>query len=203
LAQDPINFEAVYQDALISARQGRRSQGGSLQLEFLEHFVSAQCTGPLSACRRPICSLPITPAKQTRGTPSKARKNRLSDAIKLDPEARAGGAAVCRTQDSQRQRRGNRTPCAKLIKERPQTAHAYYLLAASHMAQGQTTEAASTYQQMVALLSKGSTAAISPWAMSCSHKVGKPKPERHSSNQSWFLPITCPATERLLDLDIS
>jgi cytochrome c-type biogenesis protein CcmH/NrfG len=86
--------------------------------------------------------------------------------------------------------------------ERPQTAHAYYLLAAAHMAQGQTTEAASTYQQMVALFPKDPQPPflLGNVLLAQSRQAEARKAFEQSAVVS---PDYMPATERLLDLDIA
>jgi tetratricopeptide (TPR) repeat protein len=89
-----------------------------------------------------------------------------------------------------------------LIKERPQTAQAYYLLATAQLTQGQTTEAASTYRQMVALFPKDPQP---PFLLGNALLAqGQQAEARKAFEQSAVIsPDYLPATERLLDFEIA
>jgi tetratricopeptide (TPR) repeat protein len=199
LAQDPVNFEAVYQDALISASKGDATKA-IRELEFLSTSFPRNALVRYQLAGAYLLSANNASETTARNAVESA-ENRLSDAIKLDPKLEPAVLLFAELKI----RKGSAAaiePLRELIKERPQTAHAYYLLAASHMAQGQTAEAASTYQQMVALFPKDPQP---PFLLGNVLLAQSRQTEaRKAFEQSVVVsPDYMPATERLLDLDIS
>ena len=84
LAQDPVNFEAVYQDALISASKGDATKA-IRELEFLSNSFPRN-----ALVRYQLASAYLLSANNASETNARnaieSAENRLSDAIKLDPK---------------------------------------------------------------------------------------------------------------------
>src|SRR5882672_11247372 len=199
LAQDPVNFEAVYQDALISASKGDTSKA-IRELEFLSNSFPRNALVRYQLASAYLLSANNASEVNARNAIENA-ENRLSDAIKLDPKLEPAVLLFAELKI----RKGSAAaiePLRELIKERPQTAQAYYLLAAAHMTQGQTTEAASTYQQMVALFPKDPQP---PFLLGNALLAqGRQTEARKAFEQSAVIsPDYLPATERLLDFEIA
>ena len=84
LAQDPVNFEAVYQDALISASKGDTSKA-IRELEFLSNSFPRNALVRYQLASAYLLSANNASEMNARNAIESA-ENRLSDAIKLDPK---------------------------------------------------------------------------------------------------------------------
>ena len=84
LAQDPVNFEAVYQDALISASKGDTSKA-IRQLEFLSNSFPRNALVRYQLASAYLLSA-INASEVNARNATESAENRLSDAIKLDPK---------------------------------------------------------------------------------------------------------------------
>lgn len=200
LAQDPVNFEAVYQDALISAGKGDIPKA-IRELEFLSNSFPRNALVRYQLASAYLLSAKNASEVNARNATDNA-ENRLSDAIKLDPKLEPAVLLFAELKI----RKGSATaaiePLRELIKERPQLAQAYYLLAAAYLAQRQTAEAASTYQQMVTLFPKDSQP---PFLLGNALLAqGQQADARKAFEQSAAIsPDFLPAAERLIDFEIA
>ena len=84
LAQDPVNFEAVYQDALISASKGDTSKA-IRELEFLSNSFPRNALVRYQLASAYLLSANNASEANARSAIESA-ENRLSDAVKLDPK---------------------------------------------------------------------------------------------------------------------
>src|SRR5262245_48114143 len=83
LAQDPVNFEAVYQDALISASKGDASKA-IRELEFLSNSFPRNALLRFQLASAYLLSANSASEANAKNATETA-ENRLSDAVKLDP----------------------------------------------------------------------------------------------------------------------
>jgi tetratricopeptide (TPR) repeat protein len=200
LAQDPVNFEAVYQDALISAKKGDTSKAVR-ELEFLSNSFPRNALVRYQLASAYLLSA-INASEVNVRNATESAENRVSEAIKLDPKLEPAVLLFAELKIRKGSAAAAIEPLRELIKERPKTAQAYYLLATAYSTQGQTTEAASTYQQMVALFPKDPQP---PFLLgNVLLAQGQPTEARKAFEQSALIsPDYLPATERLLDFDIA
>lgn len=200
LAQDPINFEAVYQDALISSSKGDTSKA-IRELEFLSKSFPRN-----ALVRYQLASAYLLSAKNaSEGNARNAiesAENRLSEAVKLDPKLESAVLLFAELKIRKGSAATAIEPLRELIKERPQTAQPYYLLATSQLMQGQAAEAASTYQQMMALFPKDPQP---PFLLgNALLALGQQAEARKAFEKSAAIsPDYLPATERLIDFEIA
>jgi predicted Zn-dependent protease len=194
LAQDPLNFEAVYQDALISASKGDTARA-IRELEFLSNSFPRNALVRYQLASAYLLSLNNASEVNARHAIENA-ENRLSDAIKLDPKLEPAVLLFAELKIRKGSAATAIEPLRELIKERPQQAQAYYLLATAYLAQKQTSEAAATYQQMARLFPKD------PQPPLQLDKVSNPKPGRQLSSPPRFLPTTCLPLKGLLTLNL-
>ena len=200
LAQDPANFEAVYQDAIISVNKGDTSKA-IRELEFLSNSFPRNALVRFQLASAYLLSA-VNASEANVKNASENAENRVSEAIKLDPKLepavlmfaelkiRKGSAAVAIE------------PLNELIKERPQTAQSYYLLATAYLAQRQNAEAASTYRQMITLFPKDPQP---PFLLgNVLLAQGQQADARKAFEQAAAIgPEYLPAAERLIDFEIA
>ena len=109
-------------------------------------------------------------------------ENRLSDAIKLDPKLEPAVLLFAELKIRKGSAAAAIEPLRELIKERPQTAQTYYLLATAYLAQrtnrrSRVNLSADGWRYFQRIRSRRFF-----WVTSFLHKVSKQKPERHSNN---------------------
>ncbi len=152
LAQDPVNFEAVYQDAIISAKKGDTSKA-IRELEFLSNSFPRNALVRYQLASAYLLSA-INASEVNVRNATESAENRVSEAIKLDPKLEPAVLLFAELKIRKGSAAAAIEPLKELIKERPQTSQSYYLLATAHLVQRQNAEAASTYQQMETLFPK-------------------------------------------------
>lgn len=200
LAQDPTNFEAVYQDALINASKGDIPKA-IRELEFLSNSFPRNALVRYQLASAYLLSAKSASEANAR-TAVESAENRLSDAVKLDPRLEPAVLLFAELKIRKGSAAAAIEPLRELIKERPQTAQAYYLLATAYSTQGQAAEAAATYRQMVALYPKDPQP---PFLLgNVLLAQGQQEEARKAFEQSVVIsPDFLPATERLVDFDIA
>jgi tetratricopeptide (TPR) repeat protein len=200
LAQDPVNFEAVYQDALLSAQKGDASKA-IRELEFLSNSFPRNALVRYQLASAYLLSAKNASEVNARNAAESA-ENRLSDAIKLDPKLEPAVLLFSELKIRKGSAGAAIEPLRELIKERTQTAQAYYLLATAYLAQKQVTEAASTYRQMIALFPKDPQPSFLLGNILLAQ--GQQTEARKSFEQSAVIsPDYLPAAERLVDFEIA
>ena len=152
LAQDPVNFEAVYQDALISAKKGDTSKA-IRELEFLSNSFPRNALVRYQLASAYLLSA-VNASEVNLRNATESAENRVSEAVKLDPKLEPAVLLFAELKIRKGSAAAAIEPLKELIKERPQSSQAYYLLATAYLAQRQNAEAASTYQQIEKLLPK-------------------------------------------------
>jgi tetratricopeptide (TPR) repeat protein len=200
LAQDPINFDAVFQDSVLNLAKGEGAKAIA-QLEYLNNLYRER---PRLLYQLAVAYLALA----GRASPVQARDavdkagNRLSEAIKLDPhfaeailmyaelQIRSGNAAV--VIDS----------LVQLIKEQQQIAEAHFLLAGAYRAVKKENEALAVLRQMATLFSKDPQPPFG--AASILLAQGRRAEARKELERSVEISADyLPATEAIVDLDLS
>ena len=200
LAQDPINFDAVFQDSILNLTKGDTAKA----IKQLEYLNNAYRERPKLLYQLAVAYL----AFAGRASPVDARDavdkaaSRLSEAIKLDPrfaeailmyaelQIRSGNAAV--VIDS----------LVQLIKEQPQIAEAHYLLAAAYRAVQKENEALAVLRQMAELFPKNPQPPFGAGSILLAQ--GQRAEARKEFERSVEIsPDYLPATEALVNLDLS
>lgn len=200
LAQDPVNFEAVYQDALISASKGDIAKA-IRELEFLTSSFPRNALVRYQLASAYLLSV-NNASEVTARNATESAENRLSEAIKLDPKLEPAVLLFSELKIRKGSTAAAIEPLRELIKDRPQTAQAYYLLATAYVAQGKSTEAAQIYQQMIALFPKDPQPPFLLGTLQLAQ--GQQSEARKSFEQSAVIsPDYLPATEGLLDFEIA
>lgn len=200
LAHDPVNTEAVYQDALISAGKGDIAKA-IRELEFVANSFPRN-----ALVRYQLASAYLLSAKNANEANARiateSAENRLSDAIKLDPKLEPAVLLFAELKIRKGSAAAAIEPLRELIKDRPQSAQASYLLATAYVNQGRSTEAAQIYQQMGAQFPKDPQPPFLLGTVQLAQ--GQLAEARKSFEQSVAIsPDHLPATERLIDFDIA
>jgi len=152
LAQDPINYDAMFLDGSLNLIKG----DAATAVRDFEYLSNTYVRDP--QVRYPLALAYLLQAKTAN--PAESRKYvdraeiRLSEAIKLDPHFEQAVLLFAELKI----RKGSPAPAVDalvpLIKERPQTAQAHYLLASAHLALQNQDRAVAVYRQMVGLFPK-------------------------------------------------
>lgn len=200
LAQDPTNFEAVYQDALLSLSKGDASKA-IRQLEFLSTSFPRNAQVRYQLARAYLLSANNANEVNARNATESA-ENRLSEAIKLDPKLEPAVLLFAELKIRKGSGAAAIDPLQELIKERPQIAQAYNLLIAAYLSQQRIAEAASVSQQMTALFPKDPQSHFLLGSILLAQ--GQQTEARKAFEQSVAISSDyLPASERLIDLDIA
>ena len=200
LAQDPVNFEAVYQDALISAKKGDTPKA-IRELEFLSNSFPRNALVRYQLASAYLLSA-INASQVNLRNATESAENRVTEAIKLDPKLEPAVLLFSELKIRKGSAAAAIDPLKELIKERPQNTQAYYLLATAYLAQRQNAEAASTYQQMVALFPKDPQPSFLLGNVLLTQ--GQQADARKAFERAVVIsPDYLPATERLIDFEIA
>jgi tetratricopeptide (TPR) repeat protein len=152
LTQDPANFEAVYQDAIINATKGDTSKA-IRELEFLSNSFPRNALVRYQLASAYLLSA-INASETNVRNATESAENRVTEAVKLDPRLEPAVLLFAELKIRKGSAATAIEPLKDLIKEGPKSAQAYYLLGSAYLAQRQNAEAALTYQQMETLFPK-------------------------------------------------
>lgn len=200
LAQDPVNFEAVYQDALISVKKGDTSKA-IRELEFLSNSFQRNALVRYQLASAYLISAANASEANAR-TATESAEGRISEAIKLDPKLEPAVLLFAELKIRKGSASAAIEPLKELIKEQPQSPQPYYLLATAYLAQGQNVEAASIYQQLDKLLPKDPQPSFLLGSVLLAQ--GQQAEARKAFDRSAAIsPDYLPAAERLIDFDLA
>jgi tetratricopeptide (TPR) repeat protein len=200
LAQDPINYDALYEDGSLSAAKGETSKA-IREFEFLSNTYSQNAQVRYQAALAYLLSAKgAGPAEAKRAVEN--AENRLTEAVKLAPNF---AQAVTLLSDL-KIKKG--VPAAAvelltpLIKAQPQNVQAHYLLATAYLAQQQTTQALTVFRQMTELFPKDPQPPYLVGAILLAQR--QPAEARQAFEKSLEIsPDFLPATEQLVELDLA
>jgi tetratricopeptide (TPR) repeat protein len=200
LAQDPINYDAVFLDGGFNLAKGDAPKA-IREFEYLSNTYSRN-----PQVRYQLALAYLLQAKAANPVDSRSAVDsadgRLNEAIKLDPHFEQ---AILLSAEL-KMRKGSPAAAvellAPLIKERPQTAQAHYLLASAYLAQRNGEQALAVYRQMTELFPKDPQP---PFLLGGILAAQGKRPEARKAFEKSIeiSPDYLQAVERLVDLDIA
>lgn len=200
LAQDPINFDAQFQDSVLKLVKGDTAQA---MVQF-ENLTNAYRGRPKLLYQLAVAYL----AFAGRASPAEARDaldkaaHRLNEAIKLDPRYSEAILTYAELQI----RSGNAPvvieSLVQLVEEQPQIAEAHYLLAAAYRRVEKESEALAVLQRMTKLFPKDPQPPFGAGSILLAQ--GKKAEARQEFEKSAEIsPDYLPATEAIVELALS
>jgi tetratricopeptide (TPR) repeat protein len=200
LAQDPINYDAVFWDGILSLAKRDAARAirdfGYLRNTYtgdplvrhqlaLAYLLSAQNASPVNS----------------RNAIEEAESS-LNEAVKLNPRFDQAILLLAELK----LRKGNPAAAADLLipvtKERPQIVQAQYLLASAYLALGKRDQALAVYRQMTELFPQDPLPSLITGNILLGQ--GQQQEARKAFEKSAEIsPDYLPATERLVDLDLA
>src|SRR5262245_7047173 len=152
LAQDPINYDALFLEGLLSLGKGEAAKAIRV-FEYLSNTYSQNPQVRYHLARAYLLYAKSAGLAQSRAAVESAER-RLDEAIKLNPRFEEAILLLADLKVS----KGVPAPAVDLlvplIKERPQIAQAHYLLATAYLAQQKQDDALTVYRQMTELFPK-------------------------------------------------
>src|SRR5260221_5324350 len=200
LAQDPINYDAVFLDGGFNLAKGDAPKS-IREFEYLSNTYSRN-----PQVRYQLALAYLLQAKAANPVDSRSAVDsadgRLNEAIKLDPHFEQ---AILLSAEL-KIRKGSPAAAvellAPLIKERPQTAQAHYLLASAYLAQRNTEQALAIYRQMAELFPKDPQSSFLLGSILAAQGK-RPEARKAFEKSIETSPDYLQAVERLVDLDIA
>jgi tetratricopeptide (TPR) repeat protein len=149
LSQDPINYDALYVDGIISLGKGEAAKA----IRVFEYLSNTYIRNP--QVRYQLALAHLLYARSAGAVESRraveSAESRLDEAVKLNPRFEQAILLLAGLKI----RKGVPAPAVvllvPLIKEQPQIAQAHYLLATAYLAQQKRDEALAVYRQMTEL----------------------------------------------------
>jgi len=200
LVQDPINFDAQFQDSVLNLVKGDTAKAVK-QLEYLNDTYRDKPEIMYQLALAYLAFAADAGPVQARGAVDKAA-SRLSEAIKVNPHF----AAAILTYAELQIRSGNAgsviDSLTQLIKEQPQIANAYFLLTAAYRAMHKEEQALAVMRQMTTQFPNDPRPRFS--AGSILLALGQLAEARSEFESSLAIaPEFLPATEALVNLDLA
>ena len=200
LAQDALNFDALFQSGSLSLAKGE-AEKAVRDFEQLNNTYGQSAQARYQLARSYLLyANSVNPVK--RQNLVDAAENNLSVAVQLDPHFAPAIVLLAELKI----RKGNPAAAVDLLvaltKERPQIAQAQYLLATAYLLQQKRDEALAVYRQMTELFPKDPQPRLI--AGSLLLEQGKPQEARSAFEKAVEIsPDYLPATEKLVDMDIA
>jgi tetratricopeptide (TPR) repeat protein len=200
LAQDPINYDAVFLDGGLSLTKGDAAKA----IREFEYLSNAYTRNPL--VRYQLARAYLLFANTANPVDSRnavdSAESRLNEAIKLDPRFEAAVLLFAELKI----RKGSAAAAVEalmpLIKERPQTAQAQYLLASAYLALQNRDQAAGVYRQMTELFPKDPQPAFMLGGILLAQNK-QPEARKAFEKSVEIAQDYLPSVERLVDLDMA
>ena len=200
LAQDFINYDALFQDGILNLAKGDALKA----IREFEQLSSVYAQNPQVRYQLGVAYLlsikTAAPMDAQKGLT--AAENSLSEAVKLDPKFQQAALLLAELK----MRKGSPAAAvdllAPLANERVKIAPAYTMLASAYQAQGQGDQALATYRRMAEVFPQDPQPLMSIGRMLQERRDlagARAALEKSVSISSGYLP----AIERLVDLDIT
>src|SRR5262245_38922581 len=199
LAQDPINYEALFLDGVLNLAKGDAPKA-IREFEYLSNTYKQNAQVRHQLALAYLLYAKTASDMNSRNAVESAESN-LNEAIRLAPNFEQ---AVLLSAEL-KIRKGNPAAAVaslvQLTKEKPQLAQAHYLLASAYLAQRRTDQALAVYREMAELFPQDRQ----PPFLIGSILLGQGKqPEARKAFEKSveISPDYLPAIEKLVDLDI-
>jgi tetratricopeptide (TPR) repeat protein len=199
LAQDPINYSALFQDGLLSLAKGDNAKA-LREFGFLSNLYNKN-----AEVRYRLATAYLLSAKSAlpaeSNTAVENAESRLNEAIELAPNFAPAITLLADLKIKKGAPAAAVELLTPLIKEQPQNAQAHYLLATAYLAQQQLGQALAVYRQMNELFPKDPQPPYFVGRILLAQR--QPTEARQAFEDSFKIsPDYLPATESLVDLDI-
>ena len=162
LAQDPINYDAVFWDGILSLAK-RDATKAIREFAYLEQHLSPGSASPIPACAALFALRAKTPSLVNSRNAIEAAESSLNEAIKLNPRFDQAALLLAELKI----RKGSPAAAVDLLmpvtKERPQIAQAHYLLASAYLAQQKGDQALAVYRADDRIVPERSSTPLPPW----------------------------------------
>src|SRR5262245_47649717 len=200
LAQDPINYDALFVDGLLSLGKGEAAKAIRV-FEYLSNTYSQNPQVRYHLARAYLLYAKSAGVVESRRAVESA-ESRLDEAIKLNPHFDEAILLLAELKMSKGIPAAAVDLLAPLIKERPQIAQAHYLLASAYLAQQKRDDALAVYRQMTELFPKDPQPPFLVGTILLAQ--GQQSDARRPFEKSAEIdPDYLPPIERLVDLDIA
>jgi tetratricopeptide (TPR) repeat protein len=200
LSQDPINYDALFIDGLLSLGKGEAAKAIRV-FEYLSNTYSQNPQVRYHLARAYLLYAKSAGVAERRKALESA-ESRLNEAIKLDAHFDPAILLLAEIKIAKGIPAAAVDLLAPLIKERRQIAQAHYLLASAYLAQQKRDEALAVYRQMTELFPKDPQPSFLTGSILLGQ--GQQQDARQAFEKSVEIsPDYLPAIERLVDLDIA
>jgi tetratricopeptide (TPR) repeat protein len=200
LAQDPINYDALFWDGTLSLAK-RDAATAIRDFGYLRNIYTGDPQSRYQLALAYLLSAQNASLVNSRNAIEEAERS-LSEAIKLNPRFDQAILLLAEFKI----RKGSPAAGVELLepltKERPQIAQAQYLLASAYLAQQKKDEALAVYSRMTELFPKDPQPSFLAGGILLGQ--GQQQEARKAFEKSAEIsPDYLPATERLVDLDLA
>jgi tetratricopeptide (TPR) repeat protein len=200
LAQDPINFDAVFLDGSLSLSKGD-ARKAIREFEYLSNTYTRIPQVRYELARAYLLFANDANPVNRRNAIDSA-ESRLDEAVKLDPRFEAAVLLLAELKIRKGSAAAAVDVLVPLVKERPQVAQAQYLLASAYLALQNREQAAGVYRQMIETFPKDPQPAFLLGSLMLAK--GEQSEARKAFEKSVEIaPDLLPATEELVNLDIA
>ena len=200
LAQDPVNYDALFQDGLLNLAKGETAKA----IREFEQLSSIYRQNP--QVRYQLALAYLQSAKGASPVNSRTAldnaDSNLSTAVQLDPRFERAVLLLAELKIRKGSPAAAVDVLVPLTKERPQVAQAHYLLASAYLAQQNGAQALAVYRQMTELFPQDPQP---PFLMGTILLAQRQLTEARSAFEKsvGISPNYLPAIERLVDLDLA
>lgn len=200
LAQDPLNYDGVFQDGLSSLSKGDTGKA----IRSFEYLSNTYNQNPLPRYQLALAYLQFAKSanfsESSKATES--AESRLNEAIRLSPLFEEAVLLFAELKIKKGSAASAIEPLARLTKERPQLPRAHYLLATAYLAQQRVNDALALYRQMTELFPQDPQPQFLIGSLLSSQRR-QDEARQAFEKALQIAPDYLPASERLVDLDIA
>jgi tetratricopeptide (TPR) repeat protein len=200
LSQDPINYDALYVDGILSLSKGDAAKA----MREFEYLSNTYLQNPQVRYQLALAYLLYAKSAGAveRRKAVESAESRLAEAIKLNPHFDQAILLLAELKIRKGVPAAAVDLLAPLIKERPQIAQAHYLLATAYLAQQKRDDALAVYRQMTELFPKDPQPPFLVGSILLAQ--GQQADARKAFEKSVEIsPDYLPPVEKLVDLDIA
>jgi len=200
LAQDPLNYDALFEDGILSAGRGELAKS-IREFEYLTSTYSQNAPVRYQLAIAYLLNAKASEARERDKSVENA-ENRLTEAVKLAPHFTQAVTLLAELKTQKGLPAAAVALLTPLTKEQPQIMQAHYLLASAYLAQQQADQALAVYRQMEELFPKDPQP---PYLRGMVLLAQRQSVEARKAFEK-SLEISreyLPAAERLVDLDLT
>ena len=201
LGQDPINYDAVFWDGILSLEK-RDAAKAIRDFAYLSSTYPGDPQVRYRLAHAYLLSATQDPSLANRRDAIDAAERSLNEAIKLNPRFDQAALSLAELKI----RKGSPAAAVDLLipvtKERPQIAQAHYLLASAYLAQQKSDQALAVYREMAELFPKDPQPPLLLGRMLL-QRGQQPEARKAFEKSIEISPDYLPAVEMLVDMDLA